>query len=187
MSEMPSSTQSEFVASLSPGRRSCAAAAHPDRFKNEPIQDRSLVVKLGALDTLDKVRPIAFARYLIAFFIGVGATSGWQRYGGAAQEVIAQTLSSPYQQQLTAMSLDIDAVRQNVDRMMTGFAVGQNQMTRSINQLRVGQDWMASDFAAKLKAVEQDVIDRISTPAPRLASPQASKPALRPPRIAATR
>jgi hypothetical protein len=188
MSEMPSSTQSESVANLSPGRRSTAApAAHPDRFKNEPFQNRSLVVKLDALDTLDKMRPLAFARYLIAFFVGVVATVGWQRYGGAAREVIAPTLSSPYQQQLTAMSLDIDAVRQNVDRMMTSFAVGQNQMTRSINQLRVGQDWMASDFAAKLKAVELDVIDRISTPVPRPASPPVSKPALRPPRIAATR
>jgi hypothetical protein len=60
-------------------------------------------------------------------------------------------------------------------------------MSRSINQLRVGQDWMASDFAAKLKAVEQDVIDRISTPAPLPGSPHVSKPVLRPPRIAATR
>jgi hypothetical protein len=188
LSETPSSTQSEFVANLSPGRRSFTApTARPDGFKNKPFQNRSLVVKLDALNTLDKVRPIAFARYLIAFFVGVAVTLGWQLYGGAVQEVIAPTLSSPYQQQLTAMSLDIDAVRQNVDRMMTGFAVGQNQMTRSINQLRVGQDWMASDFAAKLKAVEQDVIDRISTPAPRPASPPVSKPALRPPHIAATR
>jgi hypothetical protein len=83
------------------------------------------------------------------------------------------------------MSLDIDAVRQNVDRMITSLAVGQNQMTRSINQLRVGQDWMASDFAAKLKAVEQEMLDRVATPAPRPASAPVSKPVLRPP--AATR
>jgi hypothetical protein len=141
-----------------------------------------LVVKL---DALDKVRPLAFARYLIAFFVGVGATLTWQSYGGAAREMIAPTLPSPYQQRLTAMSLDIDAVRQNVDRMITSLAVGQNQMTRSINQLRVGQDWMASDFAAKLKAVEQEMLDRVSTAAPRPAPAPVSKPVLRPP--AATR
>jgi hypothetical protein len=120
---------------------------------------------------------------LIAFFVGVVATFGWQRYGGAAPRGDRANPLFSYQQQLTAMSLDIDAVRQNVDRMMTSFAVGQNQMSR----IRVGQDWMTSDFAAKLKAVEQDVIDRISTPAPRPGSPPVSKPVLRPPRIAATR
>jgi hypothetical protein len=143
-----------------------------------------LVVKL---DALDNVRPLAFARYLIAFFVGVVATLAWQRYGGAAREMVAPTLPSAHQQQLTAMSLDIDAVRRNVDRMITSFALGQSQMTRSINQLRTGQDWMASDFAAKLKAVEQDILDRASTPAPRPASAPASKPVLRPPHVAATR
>jgi hypothetical protein len=182
---MPSSTQSESFANLSPGTRSVAApVVRPDLLRNDPFPNRSLVVKL---DALDKVRPVAFSRYLIVFFVGVVATVAWQHYGAAAREMVTPPLPSAYQQQLTAMSLDIDAVRQNVDRMMTSFAVGQNQMTRTINQLRVGQDWMASDFAAKLKAVELDILDRTSTSAARQASLPVSKPVLRSPHIAATR
>ena len=129
MSVMTSSMQSESFANLSTRRRSAAApVARPDLLKNDPFQNRSLVVKL---DALDKVRPLAFGRYLIAFFVGVVATVAWQRYGDAAREMVAPTVPSAYQQQLTAMSLDIDAVRQNVDRMITSFAVGQSQMTRS--------------------------------------------------------
>jgi hypothetical protein len=110
--------------------------------KKRPFPKRSLVVKL---DALDKVRPLAFGSYLIAFFVGVVATVTWQRYGVAAREMVAPTVPSAYQQQLAAMSLDIDAMRQNVHRMITSFAVGQSQMTRSINQLRVGQTgWQAT-------------------------------------------
>jgi hypothetical protein len=85
------------------------------------------------------------------------------------------------------MSLNIDAVRQSVDRMMTSSAVSQNQMTRSIDQLRIGQDWIARDFADKLKAVEQDILDRIATPAPQAASAPVSKPIPQSPRVATTR
>ncbi len=99
--------------------------------------------------------------FLITFCIGVAATLGWQSYGDAAREMIAssypqfgwvapQPLSSahnspdviapavsaaapPDQQQLNAMSLD--AVRQSIDRIATGFAASQEQITRSVDRI----------------------------------------------------
>jgi hypothetical protein len=99
--------------------------------------------------------------YLITFCIGVAATLGWQSYGDAAREMVAssypqfgwvapQPLSSahnsadviatavsaaapPDQQQLNAMSLD--AVRQSIDRIATGFAASQEQITRSVDRI----------------------------------------------------
>jgi hypothetical protein len=83
--------------------------------------------------------------FLITVFIGVAATLGWQSYGDAAREMIARSYPQlawvapqpssvpPDQQQLNAMSLD--AVRQSIDRIATGFAAGQEQMTRSIDRI----------------------------------------------------
>jgi len=50
--------------------------------------------------------------------------------------VIAPAVSAaapPDQQQLNAMSLD--AVRQSIDRIATGFAASQEQITRSVDQI----------------------------------------------------
>jgi hypothetical protein len=68
---------------------------------------------LGELAPLTKVRPsltaltpLIFARYLIAFFIGVVATLAWQSYrGGTKEEAVAATQAA------------LDSVRQSVDRL----------------------------------------------------------------------
>ena len=101
----------------------------------------------------------ALSRFLIAFCIGVAATLAWQWYGDAAREMIANSyphlgwlapralsttqnapsmigLAAPAapsfdQQQLNAMSLNIDAMRQSVDRI----AAGHEQIMRSIDQI----------------------------------------------------
>jgi hypothetical protein len=81
--------------------------------------------------------------FLITFCIGVAATLGWQSYGDAGREMIASSYpqlgwvapqpasAPPDQQQLNAISLD--AVRQGIDRIATGVAASQEQMTRSID------------------------------------------------------
>jgi hypothetical protein len=75
MNVMPSSMQSESFANLSTRRRSVSApVARSDLLKNDAFKNRSFVVNL---DALDKVRPLAFSRYLIAFFVGVVATVAW--------------------------------------------------------------------------------------------------------------
>jgi len=119
-------------------------------------------------------------RFLIAFCIGVAATLAWQSYGDAAREIIASSYpqlgwlapqaaaaqaapttiaaatASLDQQELKAVSLGLAAVRQRVDQLAAQVAAGQEQMTR--------------DFTAKLHAVEQDILDKISAPAPQPAA-----------------
>ena len=143
-------------------------------------------------DRFQRVRPSfarrasrALARFLITFCIGVAATLAWQSYGDAAREMIASSspqlgwlapqaapvaqtapdmiapaapaAPSPDRQQLNAMSLGLAVLRQSVDQL----AAGQEQMTRDI---------------AKLRAAEQDILDKISAPPPRPAAAPARKP-----------
>jgi hypothetical protein len=54
------------------------------------------------------------------------------------------------------MSLDLDAVRQNVDRI----AITQEQITCSVDRLTASQDQMMREMI-KLQAVEQQIFARI--------------------------
>jgi len=145
----------------------------------------------------------------------------WQSYGDAARELIVNSYpqlgwlgpqaepvaqnapdmialavraaTSLDQQQLNAMSLDLDAARQSIDRIATSIAAGQEQMThsvdriaanqeqiaRSVDQLAAGQEQMTREIT-KLQAVEQYVLYRNSEPLPRPAPAQVPKPVLRP-------
>ncbi len=126
------------------------------------------------------------SRFLITFGIGVAATLAWQSYGDAAREIIASAspqlgwlapqaavaqtapatiaaaTASLDQQELKAMSLSLAAVRQRVDQLAAQVAAAQEQMTR--------------DFTAKLHAVEQDILDKISAPTPQATAAPARKP-----------
>jgi hypothetical protein len=131
-------------------------------------------------------------RFLIAVGIGVAATLGWQSYGDAAREIVASSYpqlgwlapqaaaaqtapatiaaatASLDQQELRTVSLGLAAVRQRVDQLAAQVAAGQEQMTR--------------DFTAKLHAVEQDILDKISPPPPAAApvrkpAPSPAQPA----------
>jgi hypothetical protein len=134
-------------------------------------------------------------RFLIAVGIGVAATLAWQAYGDAAREIIASSYpqlgwlapqaaaaqaapttiaaatASLDQQELRTVSLGLAAVRQRVDQLAAQVAAGQEQMTR--------------DFTAKLHAVEQDILDKISQPAPQATAAPARKPVPPPAQAAA--
>jgi len=173
MNTMPSPTQSDFVtASLLVKPSVEASAGSRANLKHDKLPDR--------WSWLGKLAPLAFARYLIAFFIGVAATLAWQSYGGAARDVITPTAPSLDQQELNAMSLDLDAVRQSIDRIATGFAASQEQMRRNVDRLGARQEWMTRDFNSKLEAVEHNIIDKISTLPPRPAPAPARNPVPRP-------
>ena len=124
-------------------------------------------------------------RFSITVLIGVGATLGWQSYGNAAKEmlvarapmlawvlsvsttkspVVAATSTDPMQQ-LAPMASNLDVVRRNVE------------------QLAAKQEQMAQNIAA-LRAVEEDIRQKMSSTPPAPAAPAqqaASIPQPKPP------
>jgi hypothetical protein len=134
-------------------------------------------------------------RYLITFCIGAAATLAWQSYGGAALETVAnsypqlrlvapratpiannvpnmialapQAAPFPDGQQLNAMSLDLAAIRQSVDRIVSS----QERVALGVDQLRAGQERVTREIT-KLQAVEQP---KNSEPPPRPARAAAPK------------
>ena len=171
MSARPKPAQSEFLDDSLPVKLSGEPA--PIRLadlKSDQLPSGRL--SLGNLDPLGRLEPLAFARYLITFSIGVAVALAWQSYGNATREVVA----------LKAISLDRDAVRQSLDRIATSVATSQEQMTRrierSIDRIAAGQEQTTREIS-DLQTVEQYILDRLSTLQTRLASTTASKPVLR--------
>jgi hypothetical protein len=140
--------------------------------------------------------PLVVARFLITFSMGVAAAVAWQPYADAARETLARSfpqlrwlappaepaaqnaseaialatpdaaLPSP-DRQLGAISLDLDTVRQNIDRLSSS----QQQMTRDVDRLVASQAQVAGEIA-KLQALGQYILDKNSEPQP----PQAPAP-----------
>src|SRR5260370_13058762 len=196
MSAMSNPTQSESSADPTPANPSveapavCAVDLKKDRFPN-------------GRSALGKRVLVGLVRFLIMFCIGVAATLAWQSYGDAARERIAssypqlgwlalqaapiarsapdtiglaaQAAPSPDQQRINAMSLDLDAVRQNIDRITTT----QEQITRRVDQLTAGEEQMTREIT-KIQAVEQSIPYKKSEPPPR-PTPAPAPPPLPPP------
>jgi hypothetical protein len=74
----------------------------------------------------------------------------------AAPVAEAPAAPSPDQEELKGIWFGLAGVRQRVDEIAAQLAAGQEQVTRDINNL---------------KAVEQDILDKISAPPPRPAAP----------------
>jgi hypothetical protein len=99
--------------------------------------------------------------------------------------------AAPSFDQLTAISFDLDAVRQDIDKIAAGIAAIQEQMSRSsdriateqiarsVAQLMAGQEQMTREIT-KLQAVEQYVLYKNSEPPPRPAPAPARNPVPRP-------
>ena len=178
MSARPKPAQSEFLDDSLPVKLSGEPA--PIRLadlKNDQLPSGRLSLgNLDPLGRLGRLEPLAFARYLITFSIGVAVALAWQSYGNATREVAA----------LKAISLDRDAVRQSLDRIATSVATSQEQMTRrierSIDRLAAGQEQTTRQIN-DVQTIEQYVLDRISTLPPRSAPTTVSKPVQRPPQV----
>jgi hypothetical protein len=203
MSAMPSPMQADFSGSLpvkppldSPPLR---VGVHPDDVDDGPhLGEHMEPARHGAF---------GFFSLLMTFCIGVAVTVGWYWFGGPVRDVIAgaspelaawlappaptaaavqpaavdpaaQAAPVTDQQQPSGASLDLDAVRQSVDRI----AASQEQIKRSIDQLSVGQDQLTKEIA-KLQAVEQYILYKNSEPPSRSAPAPAAAaaPARRPP------
>ncbi len=140
----------------------------------------------------------------LAAWIGATAILTWLSYGDAARRIIASSYPQlgrsapppapiahsapdmtslaaeaappPVQQRLNAMSLDLEAVRRSVDRIL----IAQEQITRDVDQLMAGQEQITRDAAqltagqeqmtreiTKLQAVEQQILQKNTERAPR--------------------
>jgi septal ring factor EnvC (AmiA/AmiB activator) len=160
----------------------------------------------------------SFTGFLITFCIGVAATLGWQSYGDAAREMIASSYPqlgwlapkpaanaestpemialatpdapSPDQQQFKALSHDLDAMRQSVDRIAASqeqitrsfdkIAASQEQITRGVDRIAAGQQQMTREIT-KLQEIEQYVLYKSSeSPPPAVPAPAARGRAPRP-------
>src|SRR5260370_20576370 len=164
-------TQSEFVEDTLLVKPSVEPAIRLADLKNDATGRSSL----GNVDPLGRLgRPLAFARYLITFCIGVALALAWQSYRGATREAAS----------LRAISFDRDAMRQSLDRFAASVATNQEQMTRSmersINRIAAGQEQTTREIS-DLQTVEQYILDRLSALQTRLAPTAASNPALRSP------
>ncbi len=173
MNTMQSPTPEFLAASLRVKPAVEAPGARTANLKNDRLPDRwSWLGKLGP-----------HVGYLMAFFIGATTTLAWQSYRGAAREMIAPTALSPYQQQFNAMSLDLDAVRQGIDRITTDLAANEEQMRHNAEQLSASHEWMMRDFSSKLEAVEHNILDKVSVPPQRPAPAPPRNPVQRPPQV----
>ena len=85
---------------FSKGRRAAEPSDEPPLHPTELNLVTRVWLRLGRLD------PIAFARYLIAFFIGVAATLVWQ-----------SSRSAPKEEMIGAATVGLDSVRQSVDKL----------------------------------------------------------------------
>jgi hypothetical protein len=101
-----------------------------------PLHPTELNLVTRVWSRLGKLDPLAFARYLIAFFIGVAATLAWQSHREVQKE-----------EMIAAAPPSLDSVRQSVDKL-------------------------ASEIT-KVQAVEQDILNQIST---ALSRPAATLP-----------
>jgi hypothetical protein len=162
-------TQSEFVEDTLLVKPSVEPAIRLADLKNDATGRSSL----GNVDPLGRLgRPLAFARYLITFCIGVALALAWQSYRGATREAAS----------LRAISFDRDAMRQSLDRFAASVATNQEQMTRrierSIDRLAAGQEQTTREIS-DLQTVEQYILDKIPTLPQRSAPMTVSKPILR--------
>jgi hypothetical protein len=134
----------------------------------------------------------------LATWIGVVTMLTWLSYGHAARRTIAtshlqiggaprpvpiansspdttgstaQTASSPDLQRLKAISLDLDAVRQSVDRIGTT----QDQITRNIDQLAARQEQITGEMT-KLQEGERQILHKNSESPPKSAPALARNP-----------
>ena len=176
MSATPRPTPCEFIADplLLKPPIDPPAIRLADLKNDRSPSGQSSIGNIDPLALLGRLDPLAFARYLITFSIGMAVGLAWQSYGGATREAAS----------LKAISLDRDVVRQSLDRIVTSVATSQEQMTRrierSVDRLAASQEQTTREIS-DLKTFEQYVLDRISTLSLRSAPTTVSKPAPRSP------
>jgi hypothetical protein len=121
-------------------------------------------------------------RFSIAVLIGIGATLGWQSYGDAAKEMLVArapmlgwVLSVSTTKSPVVAATSIDPMQQ-----LAPLASSLDVVRRSIEQLAAKQEQMSQNIAA-LRAVQEDVRQKMSSTPPAPAEQAASIPQPKPP------
>ena len=196
MSAMPSPVQADFLDDSLPIRGPVGSSTlNPGDLEDDPYAVHG---EHRAERATKERRPASILRMLITFCLGVGGTVAWYSFGDSIRDTVAnaspqlawiapQSVAQPAsdsatpaapsldQQLISAASVDIDAVRQNVDRI----AASQEQIIRSIGQLTTGQELLTKEIT-KLQAVEQYILYKNSEPPPTRSAPPAPAPVRRP-------
>jgi hypothetical protein len=194
MSAMPSPIQEDFPAAGSlPIRGALDTSALHGELEDDPFS--------AIHEQPERIRrPASSSRVgmLVMFLGGVAVTAAWYSFGGPVREAIAgmspqlawvapqqpapSLAAAPEQAappaptvEQSSLGPDIDAVRQNVDRI----AAAQDRIIKSIDQLSTGQEQLTKEIA-KLQAVEQYILYKNSEPAPTTRSAPAPAPARKP-------
>lgn len=123
----------------------------------------------------------AVTRFCIAVLIGVGATLGWQSYGDTAGEMLAAHAPelawlfpvSATKSQVTAVTPAIPAPQ------LEPLASNLEIVRRSVEQLAARQEQMAQNIAA-LRAIDEDIRQKVSSPPAAEAQPAAAIPPPKP-------
>ena len=141
----------------------------PSPTQSDPPVEALPAVRPAGRLSIDKRASITLARFLVILCIGVSVTLGWQSYGGPVREMIAssypqlswlmpqaepapqnapdvssRTASSPDQRQSNGVTLDLDAVRQAIDRIATSIASSQEQITSNADRSATNQEQMSA-------------------------------------------
>jgi hypothetical protein len=184
------------VSTMSSAMQSESSADSLNLLVEAPIVRRADLKNDRYPDGLSSVgkRAIALVRFLITFCIGVAATLAWQSYGDPiarsylplnwlapqaepvpqnAPDAIGpalRTASSPDQQQPSAISLDLDAVGQDTDRIAATTASSQEQMTSSADRIATSQEQMmrslnriATSQEQMMRSLDQFTADKQNT------------------------
>jgi hypothetical protein len=198
MSAMPSPIEADFSAGSLPIRGTLDTSAlngglEDDPFAAPPEQHERIIRRSRSSSS-------SGLGLLVTFLVGIGVTVAWYSFGGPVREAIAgmspqlawmapqqpaplaatapdpAAPATPTAEQ-SSLAPDIDAVRQNVDRIATA----QEKIIKSIDQLSAGQEQLTKEIA-KLQAVEQYILYKNSEPPATAAraAPAALAPARKP-------
>jgi hypothetical protein len=172
ISSQRSARNPDYRASLRSGRRPLTAPILPPQPSEVTRDQRSIAGRIFRRLT----------RFFIVFFIGVGATLGWQSYGDMAKElVIARTPTLAWLLSIsTTKPVVVVAASPGPEQLLEPLASSLDVVRRSVEQIAAKQEQMARDIAT-LQAVEVDIRQKMSFRPPSPAPQEAPVPQQRPP------
>jgi len=171
---------------------SAHSSARPDpRFGSRPIEPSGrMKPQAGDRPSIGRRMFRSITKFTIAILVGVGVTLGWQSYGDAIGEMLAER--APTLAWLMSMSAAKPPIPAKTSTSQTQqiepLASNLDAVRLSVDQLSARQDQMAQKIAV-LQAVEEDIRQKIllmppfSASASQAAPIPQQKPA--PPKIAA--